>query len=113
MKHLGLGHFHFIESYGVLHHLKNPSKGLSTLKDKLCLNGGGMELMLYAKIGRTAIYPMQDLFRMIFHEDDHTSSKVAKTRMIMKKLPETNWFIIYVNLNSDTMKDHIYFGDSG
>ena len=113
VKRLGLGHFHFIESSGVLHHLKNPDKGLDTIKDKLCLNGGGIDLMLYAEIGRTAIYPLQNLFRMIFNKDDHTSSKVWKTKMIMKKLPETNWFIKYGNSNLGYITDHIYLGDSG
>ena len=113
VKCLGLCHFHFIESSGVLHHLKSPIHGLNTIKDMLCYNGGGMELMLYAKFGRTAIYQMQSLFRMMFNNDDHTSSKVRKTRMTIKKLPATNWFIRYVNSNLEIIKDHIYFGDSG
>ena len=41
---------------------KSPIKGLKVLKDALHDNGG-MAIMVYATIGRTGLYQMQDVLR--------------------------------------------------
>eukprot|EP00090_Calanus_glacialis_P032215 TRINITY_DN5342_c0_g1_i1.p1 TRINITY_DN5342_c0_g1~~TRINITY_DN5342_c0_g1_i1.p1 ORF type:complete len:542 (-),score=129.47 TRINITY_DN5342_c0_g1_i1:28-1653(-) len=64
---LGLGEFDFVESTGVLHHLPNPQQGLQVLADSLHEEGGG-NLMLYARFGRTGIYQMQELARLVNDE---------------------------------------------
>jgi len=64
LSELKLGKFDFVESTGVLHHLPNPNQGLQVLADSLKEEGGG-NLMLYARYGRTGIYQMQDLARLV------------------------------------------------
>merc|ERR1719228_6334 len=61
---LELGKFDFFESTGVLHHLSNPQQGLQVLVDSLHEEGGGY-IMLYARVGRTGIYQLQDLVQLV------------------------------------------------
>lgn len=65
--HMGLGLFDYIESTGVLHHLTSSELGLQVLADSL-KDGGGGNLMLYARYGRTGVYQMQALVRMVNEE---------------------------------------------
>ena len=64
VRFLGIGSFEEVQCSGVLHHIKFPSYGLNILKDSLT-NYGGMGLMVYGKYGRTSVYQMQDLLKMI------------------------------------------------
>ena len=62
----GIGVFEELQCSGVLHHLKSPIHGLRLLKDLLNPRVyGGVGLMVYAKYGRTGVYQMQDLLRLI------------------------------------------------
>ena len=61
---LGIGKFDFSQCSGLLHHLKSPLKGLNKIKDALHANGG-MEIMVYAMLGRTGIYQIQNLLRFV------------------------------------------------
>ena len=61
---LGLGNFDLAVSTGVLHHLKNPQAGLSTINDAQ-LSYGGAEIMVYGMYGRTPIYWIQKVMQMI------------------------------------------------
>jgi 2-polyprenyl-3-methyl-5-hydroxy-6-metoxy-1,4-benzoquinol methylase len=60
----GLGPFDYVVCSGVLHHLDDPAAGLAALVSVLALNGG-LGLMLYARYGRTPIYEVQDLLRLL------------------------------------------------
>lgn len=60
---LGEG-FDFIDTSGVLHHLPDPVQGLRALGQVLEPDGV-IFVMLYAKYGRTGVYMLQDLFRMM------------------------------------------------
>lgn len=56
--------FDLIVSTGVLHHLPDPDAGLSALSN--CLSPqGAMHLMVYAPLGRTGIYILQDYCRRL------------------------------------------------
>ena len=70
---MGLSLFHFVTSTGVLHHLKDTPKGLAILKDNL-LSIGGMSLLLYGAVGRTAIYQMQKLLGLA-NKDSHNNNQ--------------------------------------
>jgi len=61
---LNLGKFDLIECSGVLHHLPDPQAGLNILSQSLT-DRGGIDIMVYARIGRTGIYQLQDLVRLV------------------------------------------------
>lgn len=106
---LGVGNFDLVESSGVLHHLKDTPSGVNILKDVLVPQGGGMDVMLYGRIGRSGIYPMQRLLRIIINKNCDTPSKLRLTRKIIKRLPTSNWFV----MGEESVMDHIHLGDSG
>ncbi|MCK4945739.1 MAG: class I SAM-dependent methyltransferase [Alphaproteobacteria bacterium] len=88
---LNLGQFDFIECNGVLHHLKNPDAGLSALASVLKPEGG-MNLMVYAPYGRTGIYQMQNLMRLVNGDEENPRRKIKNTKEILKTLPQYHWF---------------------
>jgi SAM-dependent methyltransferase len=49
---------------GVLHHLPDPDAGLQSLRDVLKPHGA-MQIMVYARYGRTGIYMMQEYCRQL------------------------------------------------
>jgi SAM-dependent methyltransferase len=56
--------FDLIVCTGVLHHLPDPDCGLRALRDVLSRKGA-MDLMVYARYGRTGIYMLQEYCRML------------------------------------------------
>ena len=87
---LGIGKMDYAESAGVLHHLKSPLRGLNSLKDILTENGG-MEIMVYAKYGRTYVYQMQRLLKILNYPVKHNIPEELKTaKAILDSLPENN-----------------------
>src|SRR5450830_1188702 len=64
MPSLDLGKFDYINCSGVLHHLADPDLGLKALRSVL-KEDGAIGLMLYATIGRTGVYQMQELMRLV------------------------------------------------
>ena len=56
--------FDLIDSTGVLHHLPEPERGIHALA-KVLRPDGAMFLMLYATYGRTGVYMLQRLFRLL------------------------------------------------
>ena len=89
---LGLGTFDYINCSGVLHHLPEPEAGLKILADALS-EKGAMGLMLYAKYGRLAIYPLQEALRLINRGEPDLQKRVDNAKAILSHLPPTNWFI--------------------
>ncbi len=61
---LNLGKFDYIQCSGVLHHLESPDNGLRALVDVLS-DRGGINVMVYAQIGRTGVYQIQDLMKKV------------------------------------------------
>lgn len=84
------GMFDLIISIGVLHHLENPTNGLKSLKSVL-KQDGCMAIMVYGKIGRTGIYQMQDLLKIVNNNVHNYSEKIENFKNIYKNLPK-NWF---------------------
>jgi SAM-dependent methyltransferase len=105
---LGLGKFDYINCSGVLHHLESPQTGLKILKDALT-ERGGMEIMIYAKYGRTGVYQVQDIMRIINENVTNRAEEVMNGKIVMNSLPSSNWYV----RGQDLLADHIAFGDIG
>ena len=58
------GNFDYINVVGVLHHLPDPQAGLGILVDKLTPRGG-MAMMVYASVGRTGVYHVRAMSRIV------------------------------------------------
>src|SRR5262249_32730543 len=56
--------FDLIVCTGVLHHLREPDRGLRALRDVLN-PGGAMHVMVYAAYGRTGVYMLQKYCRIL------------------------------------------------
>lgn len=106
---LGLGEFDYITCSGVLHHLADPDEGLRTLAGALKPDGV-MGIMVYATVGRTAVYQMQEMLRRLFGTTTSMEQQLDITRTLLADLPRTNWF--WFN-NAPFMNDITKFGDSG
>lgn len=87
---LGLGHFDYISCLGVLHHLPDPEAGLAALESVLA-EDGGLAVMLYGAVGRSHIYPMQDMLRKLTVGLD-PAQRLNFARTIVSTLPQTNEF---------------------
>jgi SAM-dependent methyltransferase len=77
--------FDLITCTGVLHHLADPDKGLSALRNVLKPKGA-MNLMVYAAYGRAGIYMLQEYCRLL-----HIGSSAADLRdlgALLQALPK-------------------------
>lgn len=92
LPNLDVGTFDYINCVGVLHHLPDPDLGLNALRTVLKARGA-MGVMVYATYGRTGVYQMQALMRLVNGGEaiDH-SEEIDRTRQILGCLPATNWF---------------------
>ena len=109
---LALGKFDYIGCSGVLHHLADPDAGLQALRGVL-RQGGAIGLMVYGTTGRTGVYQMQALMRLVngplrdtpqdTPQDTHQDMlrKIANTRDLLASLPASNWFKRGEDLHSD------------
>ena len=102
---LGLQKFDYINCSGVLHHLADPNEGLEALKSVLA-SGGALGLMVYATTGRTGVYQMQALMRLVnapppggTAPDD--ARKINNTRDLLQSLPPFNGFKLAEALHQD------------
>ncbi|MDM0048798.1 bifunctional 2-polyprenyl-6-hydroxyphenol methylase/3-demethylubiquinol 3-O-methyltransferase UbiG [Variovorax sp. J22R115] len=104
---LGLSPFDYVNCSGVLHHLADPDQGLHALRHVLKPDGA-LGIMVYAAVGRTAIYQTQSLMRLINGAEEDPARKIAATRDILGSLPPGNWF----RRSQDLHHDH-RMGDAG
>jgi len=88
---LDLGPFDYINCTGVLHHLADPPAGLACLRDVLA-DEGAMGIMVYGQYGRTGIYQVQALMRLIDQGEKDPQVCVENAKAAVKCLPATNWF---------------------
>ncbi|MDH5526826.1 MAG: class I SAM-dependent methyltransferase [Nitrospirota bacterium] len=102
------GPFDYINCTGVLHHLADPDAGLSALKAVLA-PGGAMGLMVYARYGRTGVYQMQELMRLVNDGEEDIGTRVGNARTVLANLPPSNW----MKRSEDIITDHVRFGDAG
>ncbi|MDX1924001.1 MAG: class I SAM-dependent methyltransferase [Rickettsiaceae bacterium] len=105
---LNLGKFDYINCSGVLHHLSSPDEGLKILQQSLKPDGG-MCLMVYAKYGRTAVYQIQDIMRMVNKGITNMQEEVVNAKKILASLPQTNWY----SRSQDLISDVQNYGDIG
>jgi hypothetical protein len=76
--------FDLIICTGVLHHLSNPAEGLKALSSVIEPSHGVMVLMLYGKLGRIGIYPLQDAFHRM--RIPQTAEGVVLVKSIISRL---------------------------
>ena len=113
----GLQPFDYINCSGVLHHLAEPDAGLQALRSVL-KRGGSIGLMVYATAGRTGVYQMQALMRLVDQGQQPVNAvpgtvsdeqrKISSTRDLLASLPASNWF----KRSEDLHHDH-KMGDAG
>lgn len=104
---LDLAPFDYINCSGVLHHLADPDLGFKALRAVLKPEGA-IGLMVYATAGRTAVYQMQALMRLVNGTQADDRRKIANTRDLLASLPPSNWF----RRSEDLHHDH-KAGDAG
>ena len=85
-----LGSFDYIDCCGVLHHLPDPGAGFQALADALAPDGG-MGLMVYAPLGRSGVYPLQEAFGVLL-ADLPPAEQVAHAGATLDTLPEPHPF---------------------
>lgn len=88
---LGLGKFDYINCSGVLHHLEDPDAGLGALLAALT-DHGALGVMVYARYGRTGVYQMQELLRLVNQGVSDVAGKIRIAREVLESAPPTNWF---------------------
>jgi SAM-dependent methyltransferase len=87
---LGLGTFDYIISSGVLHHLPSPAAGLAALVGVL-RPLGALGLMVYGRFGRTAIYQLQELFRLLAPASLSAPERIGRARLVLSRLGAEHW----------------------
>ncbi|THB69805.1 MAG: class I SAM-dependent methyltransferase [Gammaproteobacteria bacterium] len=100
--------FDYINCSGVLHHLENPNSGLDYLK-KLLKSDGVLGVMLYAKVGRTAVYQIQELMKMIASDETDLKRKISLVKDTVDNRPQTNWW----NHSQSFLFDYDNGGEAG
>lgn len=105
---LPIGTFDYINCTGVLHHLAQPEEGLKALAAVLKPTGA-MGIMLYARYGRTGVYQMQELMKLVNTGESSRQTWVDNCRKMLATLPATNWF----KRSEALITDHLKMGDAG
>jgi SAM-dependent methyltransferase len=105
---LGLGEFDYINCSGVLHHLADPNAGLEALLGARKASGA-LGVMVYGRYGRTGVYQMQSLLRMVSNDAATMGARLDDAKEILGCLPSSNWF----QRGQDLYSDHMVFGDAG
>ncbi|MCC7282168.1 MAG: class I SAM-dependent methyltransferase [Acetobacteraceae bacterium] len=103
----GLETFDYIDCVGVLHHLPDPAAGLAALVSVLA-PGGGLGLMVYAPLGRSGVYPMQDALRLLAPETEPPRDRLDVARRVLRGMPPTNLLA-----RNESVTDHTLGGDAG
>jgi len=104
---LGLGGFDYIDCTGVLHHLVDPAAGMLALARALTPEGG-MGVMLYGEHGRSGVYQLQNMLRVLAPVQMPASERLAVARKLIRLLPSTNLF-----RRNPFLNDHLAGGDAG
>ena len=104
---LGLGNFDFVGCTGVVHHLKSPQNGLRVLHDAQT-HDGGAQFMIYGAYGRTGIYQIQNILRII-NQGSHSMVKdlnFAKKILALPSISEYHPWLTH-SPNSDFKKGDV------
>ena len=98
VRFLGLGLFKDFQCSGVLHHLKSPPYGLNVLKGQLT-SDGGINIMVYGLYGRSGVYHMQELIKMINTNTYEIKNEIKNVNITLSVVPKENWFNLLPKLN--------------
>ena len=90
----------------MLHHLDAQAAVLGQLARALT-PGGGIGLMVYGRLGRTRVYEMQSLLRLLTG-DAPDQERIDSARALLGDLPPTNWLT-----RNALVGDHRNAGDAG
>ena len=115
------GLFHYINCIGVVHHMPDPQSGLNILSNLLYSNGG-INFMVYASIGRTGVYHVRKMARLLRRSNDVGDVKkgnatqmriptVEESRAVLQNLPSTNYFLRNTGIQQSI--DLTEYGDVG
>jgi len=96
--------FDYINCSGVLHHLESPVDGMRALA-RLLRPQGGIGLMLYGGLGRTGIYPAQEMLRLIAPDTLSLPERLRLARKFLAALPATNWLRRNTAMSEGTQGD--------
>ena len=94
--------FDLIECCGVLHHMKDPLKGLSKLTSILNKNGY-MKIALYSEIARSEIIKARDLVSSNKLEANEKGIKIFRENVINGKYPEVNNLYLWEDFYTTSM----------
>lgn len=100
--------FDYINCSGVLHHLADPPSGLKQLQ-RLLKPEGVISLMLYGKTGRTAVYQIQDLLKILTADIPNLAEQIDVAKNLIPQIPDTNWW----NHCKGFVRDYENGGDAG
>lgn len=87
---LDLGLFDYINASGILHHLADPSAGLRVLAAAL-KDDGAMGIMIYGQYGRSFIYHIQSLMRILCQHITHPQEKVDLCNAVLAQFPVSDY----------------------
>jgi SAM-dependent methyltransferase len=96
--------FDYINCSGVLHHLESPEQGLRALA-RLLQPRGGIGVMLYGALGRTGIYPAQELLLLLAPPTLPIAERVRLARRFLDGLPPSNWLRLNAAMSAGTPDD--------
>lgn len=105
---LQLGRFDYINCVGVLHHLSDPESAFEGLLDALA-EDGAMAVLVYGAYGRTGVYQLQTLLRLLGCRERDLPQQIAVAKSLLAALPPTNWF----RRGEALINDHWLGGDAG
>ena len=94
--------FDFIEASGVLHHLPDPVIGLKALGSVLRPHGT-IAIMVYGQYGRTGVYMLQEMFRLMGLEQ--SDDDVATVKQTLAALPKHHLVHDYASRTRDVKYD--------
>ena len=93
------GKFHYINNIGVLHHMPRPQEGLKILSG-LLHEHGGLNFMVYGSIGRTGVYHVRKMARIVHQQHNTKQGEVStsyptveEAKSVLDSLPTTNFFV--------------------
>lgn len=77
------GPFHFIEAFGVLHHLDDPAAGMCALRERL-VAGGILRVMVYGRYARQEAESVRRAMRLL-----RINNVMALKQLIRRALPDS------------------------
>ena len=106
---MDLAPFDYIDFSGVLNHVAEPAPVLEVLSGLLAPHGG-IGIMVYGRLGRTGIYPMQNALRML-NGAPGAGDPVDTMNALLGHLPAENWITKNPHLGGQVGMDTVELAD--